>query len=177
MGIGNHFEVELALKDVCCKRIQLFSMFQSDLRAHKYLISRLQRRCFLYWRTLADENRRNRMADAMHRQHMLRKGLQGFTWAIMRSKHRTRTLEMRVSAITIRAYFSKVFCFVDVVGDCLIPAWDDVLGHGEPLKTRVLVSSLPPTHTHTYTHTQRIQKRSFTLSPPGVKPLAFWFAV
>ena len=77
-------------------------------RAHKYLVSRLLRRCFLHWHTSADENRKNRMADGIHRQHMLRKGLQGFSWAIMRSKHQTRTLRMRVSAITIRAYFSKV---------------------------------------------------------------------
>ena len=77
-------------------------------RAHKHLVSRLLRRCFLHWHTSADENRKNRMADGIHRQHMLRKGLQGFSWAIMRSKHQTRTLRMRVSAITIRAYFSKV---------------------------------------------------------------------
>ena len=77
-------------------------------RAHKYLVSRLLRRCFLHWHTSADENRKNRMADGIHRQHMLRKGLQGFSWAIMRSKHQTRTLRMRVSAITIRAYFCKV---------------------------------------------------------------------
>ncbi|XP_076472769.1 uncharacterized protein LOC143302115 [Babylonia areolata] len=80
---------------------------ESLKRAHKYLISRLQRRCFLHWRGAADASRKDRMAEGIHRQHMLRKGLQGFRWAILRSKHQIRTLQMRVSALVTRTAFDK----------------------------------------------------------------------
>ncbi|KAL8601437.1 hypothetical protein ACOMHN_042441 [Nucella lapillus] len=76
-------------------------------RAHRFLTGRLQRRSFFHWRGAAAERRKRRMAEGVHRLHMLRKGLQGFRWARLRSRHQIRTLQMRVSAIATRAAFDK----------------------------------------------------------------------
>ncbi|KAK7094246.1 hypothetical protein V1264_007892 [Littorina saxatilis] len=74
--------------------------------AHKHLVRRLQSRFFQHWRTSADDNRRRRMAESIHRQHMLKKGFEGLRWAVLRSKHQARTLKMKVDLIALKASFA-----------------------------------------------------------------------
>ncbi|XP_025080808.1 protein SFI1 homolog isoform X2 [Pomacea canaliculata] len=80
---------------------------ESLCRAQFYIVHKLQHRYFRQWHTAAEEHRKTKSADTIHRRHMLQKGLQAFQWAILQSKHQSNTLKQRVQAITVRAAFTK----------------------------------------------------------------------
>ncbi|ESO99393.1 hypothetical protein LOTGIDRAFT_231057 [Lottia gigantea] len=59
------------------------------------------------WRDDSIDSVNKRLADQLYKQHMLKKGLEGFKWAIYRSQHYHDIMKLRTQKITLKGVFLK----------------------------------------------------------------------
>ncbi|XP_050412633.1 uncharacterized protein LOC126827382 [Patella vulgata] len=76
-------------------------------RIRNFCLNNLVKKHFTDWRNKTEELMAERKADELYRQHMLKKGLDGFKWAIYRSQHYHDIMKSRTQSILLNKLFIK----------------------------------------------------------------------
>ncbi|KAK6176846.1 hypothetical protein SNE40_015071 [Patella caerulea] len=76
-------------------------------RIRDICLNNLVKKYFTDWRNKTEELTAERKADVLYRQHMLKKGLDGFKWAIYRSQHYHDIMKSRTQNILLNKLFIK----------------------------------------------------------------------